>query len=98
MVGGWEDGGCVIVALHKLLPEKPDLVISGINFWREQGGEKGITTGTVARREKRRASYRPAVAISLCSKGARRNFADSARVDSGRRQRCILKEGRRQVL
>ena len=28
---------CVIVALHKLLPEKPDMVISGINMARISG-------------------------------------------------------------
>jgi len=44
---------CVIVALHKLLPEKPDLVISGINFGANLG-ETCITPVRWARRAKRR--------------------------------------------
>ena len=44
---------CVIVALHKLLPERPDLVISGINFGANLG-ENVYYSGTVGRQEKRR--------------------------------------------
>src|SRR6267142_1410981 len=37
---------CVIVALHRLLPEKPDMVISGINHGANLG-ENGYYSGTV---------------------------------------------------
>jgi len=37
---------CVIVALHKLLPERPDLVISGINHGANLG-ENVYYSGTV---------------------------------------------------
>jgi len=43
----------VIVALHKLLPEKPDLVISGINHGANMG-ENVITPERSARRGRRR--------------------------------------------
>jgi len=44
---------CVIVALHKLLPEKPDMVISGINHGANLG-ENVYYSGTWARRVRAR--------------------------------------------
>ncbi len=48
---------CVIVALHKLLPEKPDMVISGINHGANLG-ENVYYSGTVgAAREGRCTTF-----------------------------------------
>src|SRR5947208_1944116 len=46
---------CVIVALHKLLPEKPDLLISGINHGANLG-ENVYYSGTVGGGAGRRAA------------------------------------------
>jgi 5'-nucleotidase len=49
---------CVIVALHKLLPERPDMVISGINHGANLG-ENVYYSGTVgAAREERCTTFR----------------------------------------
>jgi 5'-nucleotidase len=82
---------CVIVALHKLLPEKPDLVISGINFGANLG-ENVYYSGTVGAAREAALHHLPAVAISLCSKGRGANFEDSARVARSTAE-MILKEG-----
>lgn len=57
----------VILAIHHLLPEKPDLVISGIN----PGGNLGenvVYSGTVAGAMEAVLHGVPAFAVSLCSR------------------------------
>src|SRR3984957_18978396 len=70
---------CVIVALHKLLPEKPDLVIAGINHGANLG-ENVYYSGTVGAAREAALHHIPAVAISLCSKKSGVDFVPSARV------------------
>jgi 5'-nucleotidase len=82
---------CVIVALHKLLPDKPDLVISGINFGANLG-ENVYYSGTVGAAREAALHHLPAVAISLCSKGRGANFEDSARIARSTAE-MILNEG-----
>jgi len=82
---------CVIVALHKLLPERPDLVISGINFGANLG-ENVYYSGTVGAAREAALHHLPAVAISLCSKERGANFADSARIARSTAE-TVLKEG-----
>ena len=82
---------CVIVALHKLLAEKPDLLISGINHGANLG-ENAYYSGTVGAAREGALHHIPSMAMSLCSKGAAVKFENAARV-----ARCtaemILKEG-----
>src|SRR6202163_1648196 len=82
---------CVIVALHKLLPEKPDMVISGINHGANLG-ENVYYSGTVGAAREAALHHIPAVAMSLCSKGATVKFASAARVARAAAD-LILKEG-----
>ena len=60
----------VIVALHKLFPEQPDLVISGIN----RGGNMGENmyySGTVGAATEATINHVPSVAISVVHRGKR---------------------------
>src|SRR5258708_22668499 len=57
----------VIVALHRLLPEPPDLVISGIN-WGANLGENAYYSGTVGAARQAALHHIPALAVSPCSK------------------------------
>src|ERR1700726_4878665 len=82
---------CVIVALHKLLPERPDLVISGINFGANLG-ENVYYSGTVGAAREAALHHIPALAMSLCSKGAGVKFGGAARVARSAAE-LILKEG-----
>jgi 5'-nucleotidase len=82
---------CVIVALHKLLPEKPDLVISGINHGANLG-ENAYYSGTVGAAREGALHHIPSVAISLCSKKENVKFESSARVARAATE-LILKEG-----
>ncbi|HEX4546100.1 MAG TPA: 5'/3'-nucleotidase SurE [Candidatus Acidoferrum sp.] len=82
---------CVIVALHKLLSEKPDLVISGINHGANLG-ENVYYSGTVGAAREGALHHLPSVAISLCSKRAEVNFENSARVARAAAE-MILNEG-----
>ena len=82
---------CVIVALHKLLPEKPDLVISGINFGANLG-ENIYYSGTVGAAREAALHHLPALAMSLCSKAPAVSFGAAARV-ARRAAEIILKEG-----
>src|SRR6266849_10934691 len=82
---------CVIVALHKLLPEKPDIVISGINHGANLG-ENVYYSGTVGAAREGALHHIPSMAMSLCSKNAKVNFEDSARVARAAAQ-MILQEG-----
>src|SRR6202049_4072955 len=82
---------CVIVALHKLLPEKPDMVISGINHGANLG-ENVYYSGTVGAAREGALHHIPSVAMSLCSKGAKVKFESAARVARSAAD-LILKEG-----
>src|SRR2546425_6532111 len=82
---------CVIVALHKLLPEKPDLLISGINHGANLG-ENAYYSGTVGAAREGALHHIPALAVSLCSKGADVKFDVAARVARSTAE-LILKEG-----
>src|SRR5271168_4796699 len=70
---------CVIVALHKLLPEKPDLVISGINAGANLG-ENIYYSGTVGAARESALHHIPSIAMSLCSKAKIANFDAAARI------------------
>src|SRR5438876_1119522 len=61
---------CVIVALHKLLPEKPDLLISGINHGANLG-ENVYYSGTVGAAREGALHHIPSVAVSLRSEERR---------------------------
>ena len=82
---------CVIVALHKLLPEKPDLVLSGINHGANLG-ENAYYSGTVGAAREGALHHIPSIAISLCSKKEKVKFESSARVARAAAE-LILKEG-----
>jgi 5'-nucleotidase len=81
----------VIVALHRLLTEPPDLVSSGINFGANLG-ENVYYSGTVGAAREAALHHIPALAISLCSKGAGVKFDAAARVARSAAE-LILKEG-----
>jgi 5'-nucleotidase len=70
---------CVIVGLHKLLTEKPDLVISGINHGANLG-ENVYYSGTVGAAREAVIHNVPALAISLCSKRVDANFVPTSRL------------------
>ncbi len=82
---------CVIVALHKLLTEKVDLVISGINHGANLG-ENAYYSGTVGAAREAALHHMPAVAMSLCSKAPQVSFEAAARVARVVAE-LILKEG-----
>src|SRR5438034_299873 len=68
---------CVIVALHKLLPEKPDLLISGINHGANLG-ENVYYSGTVGAAREGALHHIPSMAVSLCAKRENAEFENSA--------------------
>jgi 5'-nucleotidase len=82
---------CVIVALHRLLPEKPDMVVSGINFGANLG-ENVYYSGTVGAAREATLHHIPAIAMSLCSKVAKVNFTPAARVARSTAE-TVLKHG-----
>lgn len=82
---------CMIIALHKLLPKRPDLVLSGINFGANLG-ENVYYSGTVGAAREAALHHLPAVAISLCSKDRGANFTDAARIARTTAE-TVLKEG-----
>ena len=81
----------VIVALHKLLPEPPNLVISGINFGANLG-ENAYYSGTVGAAREAALHHIPALAISLCSKKNGVKFDAAAHVARAAAE-LILREG-----
>ena len=88
---------CVIVALHKFLPEPPDLVVSGINFGANLG-ENVYYSGTVGAAREAAIHHIPALAVSLCSKKPGVSFDNAVRL-ARQTAELILKEGLpRQVL
>src|SRR6516164_4342410 len=82
---------CVIVALHKLLPEPPDLVISGINHGANLG-ENVYYSGTVGAAREAVTHHVRGFAISLCSKRVNADFGPSARL-ARQTAELILHEG-----
>jgi 5'-nucleotidase len=82
---------CVIVALHKLLPEKPDLVISGINAGANLG-ENIYYSGTVGAARESALHHIPSIAISLCSKSKAATFDAAARIARSAAQ-LVLEHG-----
>jgi 5'-nucleotidase len=82
---------CVIVALHKLLQEPPDLVISGINHGANLG-ENVYYSGTVGAAREAVIHLVPGLAISLCSKRVHADFTAAAGL-ARRTAELILAEG-----
>jgi 5'-nucleotidase len=68
----------VILAIHKLLPNRPDLVISGIN----RGGNLGeniFYSGTVGAAMEAAINHVPAIAISVAHKGRGIRYEQAAK-------------------
>ncbi len=81
----------MILALHKLLPEKPDLVVSGIN----RGGNVGENvyySGTVGAAMEAAINRVPAVAVSVAYRRKEVDFAAAAQFTRGLVP-LILREG-----
>src|SRR5260221_10567201 len=69
----------VIVALHKLLPDKPELVISGINHGANMG-ENVYYSGTVGAAREAALHHIPSVPMSLCARKDNLYFAHAANI------------------
>src|ERR1700741_4371416 len=67
---------CVIVALHKLLAEKPDLLISGINHGANLG-ENAYYSGTVGAAREGTLHHVPSIAVLLCAKKVKAKVENS---------------------
>ncbi|WP_084201386.1 5'/3'-nucleotidase SurE [Geobacter pickeringii] len=70
---------CVNIGIHKLLSKKPDIVVSGVNH----GGNLGddITySGTVSAAMEATLMGIPAIAVSLVTTGAGKNFSSAAAI------------------
>ena len=81
----------MIIALHTLFPEKPDLVISGIN----RGGNLGENvyySGTVGAAMEAAINHVPAIAISLSYRGKDFDFEPAAQF-ARRLVPLVFKEG-----
>ncbi len=81
----------MILAFHKLLPEPPDLVVSGIN----RGGNMGENvyySGTVGAAMEATINHVPAVAISVAHRGQGFQYQQAARF-ARELAKLILKEG-----
>jgi 5'-nucleotidase len=87
---------CVIVALHKLLKEPPDLVISGINHGANLG-ENVYYSGTVGAAREAVIHHVPGLAMSLCSKKADVDFGPTARL-ARQLAELILQDGLRKQI
>ena len=81
----------VIVALHKLLPEKPDLVISGINHGANMG-ENVYYSGTVGAAREAALHHIPSIAMSLCARKDNLYFVHAASIARSAAE-IIMKEG-----
>jgi 5'-nucleotidase len=88
---------CVIVGLHKLLNERPDLVISGINHGANLG-ENVYYSGTVGAAREAVIHLVPGLAVSLCSKRVNSDFAPSARLARQTAELILREELPEQVL
>ena len=82
---------CVIVALHKLLPEKPDLLISGINHGANLG-ENAYYSGTVGAAREGTLHQVASLAVSLCARKETAKFENPARLARATAE-IVLKEG-----
>lgn len=70
---------CVILALNKLLPHRPDIVISGVN----RGGNMGeniFYSGTVGAAMEAAINHIPAIAVSVVHRGKGFHFDHAAKV------------------
>jgi len=81
---------CVIVALHQLLPEPPDIVLSGINHGANLG-ENLYYSGTVGAAREAIIHHVPGLAVSLCSKRVNADFGPTASL-ARRTMELMLKE------
>lgn len=88
---------CVIVGLHKLLHERPDLVISGINHGANLG-ENVYYSGTVGAAREAVIHLVPGLAVSLCSKRVNSDFGPSARLTRQTAELILREELPQQVL
>jgi 5'-nucleotidase len=81
----------VILALNKLLPNRPDLVISGVN----RGGNLGenvFYSGTVGAAMEAAINHVPAIAVSVAHKGRGFRFEEAAKFARSLAQ-LVLAEG-----
>jgi 5'-nucleotidase len=81
----------MILALNKLLPERPDLVISGIN----RGGNMGENvyySGTVGAAMEATINHVPAFAISVAHRGKDFQYSDAGRFARGLAE-LMLRDG-----
>jgi len=82
---------CVNLGIHSLLSFRPDLVISGVN--RGANIADDVTySGTVAAALEATLMGIPAIAVSLCTKGAGENF-DAAAACAARLACTVQKQG-----
>ena len=81
----------MIVALHTLLKEKPDLVISGINPGGNMG-ENVYYSGTVGAAMEAAINHVPALAISIAHRGKKFDFSVAAEFTQ-RLAPIVMKEG-----
>jgi 5'-nucleotidase len=79
----WAVGGtpadCMILALNRLLPARPDLVVSGINSGGNMG-ENVYYSGTVAAAMEATINNIPAIAVSVAYKGKDFHFEPAGRL------------------
>lgn len=69
---------CIFLAVHKILPEKPDLIISGINHGPNMGQDVSYS-GTVAAAKEGAFLGIPSIAVSICAR-EKFYFVDAARI------------------
>lgn len=81
----------MILALHRFLPEHPDLVISGINRGANMG-ENIYYSGTVGAAMEATINRIPAMAVSLAHKGRDFDFAAAAQF-TRKMAELVLREG-----
>jgi 5'-nucleotidase len=81
----------VILALNKLLPERPDLVISGINHGGNMG-ENVYYSGTLGAAMEATINGLPALAVSVAHRGADLDFRPAARL-ARQIAELVLREG-----
>ena len=70
---------CVNMGIHSLLPQPPDLVVSGINHGGNMGDDVTYS-GTVAAAMEANLMGIPALAVSLATYGPSTHFTDAAQV------------------
>jgi 5'/3'-nucleotidase len=81
----------MVLALHKLLPERPDLVVSGVN----RGGNMGeniFYSGTVGAAMEASINHIPAIAVSVAHRGEGFRFEEAARFARSLAE-LVLREG-----